>query len=142
MQLNAGDLQFQVMKFNYYTFLFYKFYLWSYNAHGKSDLPELNSILLISFFTGCNVMTLILIIDILFPTNIVSLLGIIAFNIVFALVVLGIHYFFLLRKAYHNKIIKYYGSLDADLLKSRVWILYLYLFLSIFTPVMLLIINY
>lgn len=130
------------MKFNYYTFLFYKLYQWNYKAHGKSDLPELTSVLLISFFTGCNVMTLILIIDILFQTDIVNLLGIIAFNIVFALIVLGIHYFFLLRKAFHNKIIKYYSSLDADLLKSRVWFLYLYFALSVFTPVILLIMNY
>ena len=53
----------------YYEYIFYRLYKWSLNKNGKSDLPQLNALLLLSLITFLHVIILILLIQAILATD-------------------------------------------------------------------------
>jgi hypothetical protein len=55
-----------------YKFAFYKLYVWNLRAFGNKDLPELNALLMLSIFEIFNLITLVMLTDYLFKTQILK----------------------------------------------------------------------
>lgn len=116
-----------------YQFIYYKLYYWNRSAFGNADMPELNALLILSFFSFSNSITLILIIDLVFATQCFELVGSNKLYLaVIAVINLIINYFLLMVRGLHKTIIAKFEKLRKNRASPKSFVVYGYIFFSIF----------
>lgn len=122
-----------------YRFIYFKLYKWNLKSFGNSDLPELNSLLIISLFTLANLITVTLLLDIVLPLNIfrrVASSSIISVSLVITSLLLNVFAFGRNGKIVLNRISEFESLSGKRLVRYNLFLLF-YVALSILAPVAL-----
>jgi hypothetical protein len=115
-----------------YKFIYYKLYVWNYKAFGKSNFPELNGLLILSFFVYINLLTLFLLVDWFFNTSFFLKATSSRINIIFiGIVILVTNYYFLVYNGRLKNIITQFEKLEINEIKRKVAFVYFYFVFSI-----------
>lgn len=114
-----------------YKLLFYKLYIWNLKRFGKSDFPELNSLLLVSIFTFVNLITVVLLTDIIGNTDLFSILTSNNFVvIIIAIVNLLLNHLFLTTKGKYANTILEIENISKDQVRRHSRFLWMYFIFS------------
>lgn len=103
----------------------------SYENFGKSDLPELNALLILSLLTFSNLIGLVLLLDIIAKTSIFhTLAGNKVLSIIVALLTLLTNYLFVMYKGKYKSIIGHFKHEENHPVKATL-LIYCYIIFSL-----------
>lgn len=121
-----------INKCHLYKFFYYKLYLWSYRAFGKSDLPELNALLILSLFSFSNLLTFAIILGYIFELDFIEIVYLNKFYLLIALGLnLLINYYILFFRDKHKISISQFEKENVQVIKKYTFFTYTYFIGSI-----------